>query len=180
MDANSSYYQCIGFWIWDANFVQCQSPIQFIGSSCLKTHNRCPLLESTNKELNVYGVFGIANKYLRPNDAVVEFHDDDPCVLKEIKSYLEGNGYEIWSRWVVINIMPQMNNELRGKMVSFCLLSSQSLVDSKHSLSISNVCNFILVDSIELDHSSCPPHGCFQLSGNSPKHGEAWVVVGGG
>jgi hypothetical protein len=43
----------------------------------------------------VYGVFGFTNKYLHPNDAIVEFHDDDPHVLKEIKSYLEGNGYEI-------------------------------------------------------------------------------------
>jgi hypothetical protein len=64
------------------------------------------------------------------------FHDDDPCVFKEIKSYLEGNGYEIGLRWAVINIMPRMSSELRGKMVSFCLLSFQNLVDSKHSLSI--------------------------------------------
>ncbi len=95
MDANSSYCQCIGFWIWDANFAHCQNPIQFTKSSCLETCDRCPLLESTNKELNVYGVFGFTNKYLHPNDAIVEFHDDDPHVLKEIKSYLEGNGYEI-------------------------------------------------------------------------------------
>ncbi len=54
----------------------------------------------------MYGIFGFANKYLRPNDVVVVFHDDDPHVLKEIKSYLEGNGYEIWLRWVVINTMP--------------------------------------------------------------------------
>jgi len=71
-----------------------------------------------------------------------------------------------------------MSNELRRKMVSFYLFSPQSPVDSKHSLSISNVCNFILVDLIKLGHSSCLPHGWFQLSVNSPKHGEAWVVVG--
>jgi hypothetical protein len=43
----------------------------------------------------VYGVFGFVNKYHRPNDVVVVFHDDDLHVLKEIKSYLEGNRYEI-------------------------------------------------------------------------------------
>ncbi len=60
----------------------------------------------------VYGIFGFANKYLCVDGVVVVFHDDDPYVLKEIKSYLEGNGYEIGSRWVVINTLPQMNSEL--------------------------------------------------------------------
>jgi len=83
------------------------------------------------------------------------------------------------SQWAVINTMPQMSSELWGKMVSFCLLSFQSHVDSKHSLSISNVANFILADLIELGHFSCSPHGWFQLLGNSLGHGEAWAVVGG-
>jgi DNA-binding response OmpR family regulator len=43
---------------------------------------------------------------LHANGAIVVFHDDDPRVLKEIKSYLEQNGYEIWSKWVVINALP--------------------------------------------------------------------------
>jgi hypothetical protein len=34
-------------------------------------------------------------KYLGPDDVIVVFHVDDSCVFKEIKSYLEGNGYEI-------------------------------------------------------------------------------------
>jgi hypothetical protein len=46
----------------------------------------------------IYGVLGFANKYFCDNGAVVVFHEDDPCVLKEIKSYLETNGYEIHSR----------------------------------------------------------------------------------
>jgi hypothetical protein len=128
----------------------------------------------------VYGIFGFANKYLCPNSVVVLFHDDDLHVLKEIKSYLEGNGYEIWSKWVVINILPQMSGELRRKMVSFYLLSFQSHVDSKHSLSISNLGNFILADMIELGHSSCLHVGGFKFQKNSPRHGEAWVVTGGG
>jgi hypothetical protein len=64
-------------------------------------------------------------------------------------------------------------------MVSLCLLSSQSFGDSKHSMSICNVGNFILIDSTELGHSSCLPRAWFQVLRNSPKHGEAWVVIGG-
>jgi hypothetical protein len=60
----------------------------------------------------VYGVFGFANKYFHANGAVVVFHDDDPPVLKEIKSYLEQNGYEIWLKWMVINVLPRMNKQL--------------------------------------------------------------------
>ncbi len=60
-----------------------------------------------NRHINnyIYGVFGFANKYLCDNGAIVVFHDDDPCVLKEIKSYLETNEYEIHSRWAIINIL---------------------------------------------------------------------------
>jgi hypothetical protein len=60
-----------------------------------------------NRHINnyIYGVFGFANKYLYDNGAIVVFHDDDPCVLKEIKSYLETNEYEIHSRWAIINIL---------------------------------------------------------------------------
>jgi hypothetical protein len=53
----------------------------------------------------VYGVFGFANKYLCGDGAIVIFHDDDPFVLKKIKSYLETNGYEVHSRWVIINML---------------------------------------------------------------------------
>jgi hypothetical protein len=80
-------------------------------------------VELTHKKNYVYGIFGFANKYHRPNGADVVFHDDDPHVPEEIKSYLEGNGYEIRSRWVIINILPQMSNEPHGKMVSFYLLN---------------------------------------------------------
>jgi hypothetical protein len=48
-------------------------------------------------------------------------------VLKEIKSYLETNEYEIHSRWAIINILAWMNSEFKGKMVSssFILLQHQ-------------------------------------------------------
>jgi hypothetical protein len=39
------------------------------------------------------------------------------CVLKEIKFFLESTGYEIHSKWIVINTLPQMNNEIKGKLV---------------------------------------------------------------
>jgi len=130
-------------------------------------------VELTHKKNYVYGIFGFANKYHRPDGADVVFHDDDPHVHEEIKSYLEGNGYEIHSRWVIINILPQMSNEPHGKMVSFYLLNFfSSPFDSKHSLSISNFGHFLLTNLIELGHSSYPPCGWFQVSRNSPKHGE--------
>jgi hypothetical protein len=66
-------------------------------------------------------MFSFANKYLHLDSVVVVFHDDDPRVLKEIKSYLEGNGYETRLRWAIINLLPRMSNELQGKMVSFYL-----------------------------------------------------------
>ncbi len=105
----------------------------------------------------MYGVFGFAKKYLCANSAIVVFHDDDPCVFKEIKSYWEGNGYEIRSRWAIINTLPRMSIELWGKIVSFYLLPSQSPFDSTHSLSISNFGHFLLADS-----------------------NEAWVIISGG
>jgi len=129
-----------------------------------KHTSNIPLLELTHRKLCVWSM----DKYLHLDDVVVFFHDDDPCVFKEIKSYLKGNRYEIWLKWVVINTLPRMSNELWGKMVSFCLLAFQSPVDSKHSLSISHVGNFIPVDSIELGNSSCQPCGWFQVLRNSP------------
>jgi hypothetical protein len=51
------------------------------------------------------GIFGFANNFV-DNGAIFIFHDDDPYILKEIKSFLESNGYEIHSRWVVINTLP--------------------------------------------------------------------------
>jgi hypothetical protein len=105
----------------------------------------------------VYGVFGFANKYFCVDGVVVVFHDDDLRVLKEIKSNLEGNGYEIRSRWAVINTLPRMSSELCRKMVSFCLLPFQIPFDSTHSLSISNFGHFLFKNSTE-----------------------AWVIVSGG
>jgi len=62
-------------------------------------------------------IFGFANKYMEKNSAILIFHDDDHHVLKEIKSFLEMNGYEIHFRWAVINSLPWMNNIIKGKMV---------------------------------------------------------------
>ncbi len=61
-----------------------------------------------NQHINnyVYGVFNFVNKYFCPNNAVVVSHVDDLRVFKEIKSYLEGNGYKIQSRSMVIHTMP--------------------------------------------------------------------------
>ncbi len=64
-----------------------------------------------------YKIFGFANKYLADNGAILLFHDDDTHIQKEIKFILETNGYEIHSKWAIINTLPQMNSEIKGKMV---------------------------------------------------------------
>jgi hypothetical protein len=65
-------------------------------------------------------------------------------------------------------------------MVDFCLHPSQNPFDSTHSLSISNFGHFPLSNSSELGHYSYSPCRWLQVLGNSSKHGEAWVIVGGG
>jgi hypothetical protein len=52
--------------------------------------------------------------------ALVFFHGNDPLIFKEIKSILENNGYEIHSKWVVINTLPRMSFDTKGKNVMFC------------------------------------------------------------
>jgi hypothetical protein len=54
-------------------------------------------IPSLNRHINnyVYDIFGFANKYVENNGTILIFHNDDPCVLKEIKSFLKKNGYEI-------------------------------------------------------------------------------------
>jgi len=65
----------------------------------------------------VYEIFGFTNKYMERNSAVLIFHDDDLCVFKEIKSFLDTNGYQIQFKWVVINSLLWMNYRIKGKMV---------------------------------------------------------------
>jgi hypothetical protein len=45
------------------------------------------------------------------------FHDDNPCILKEIKSFLKTNRYEIHFKWAIINSLLWMISEIKGKMV---------------------------------------------------------------
>ncbi len=63
----------------------------------------------------VYGIFGFANKYMERNGTVLIFHDDDLCVFKEIKSFLDTNGYQIQFKWVVINSLQWMNYRIKAK-----------------------------------------------------------------
>jgi len=65
----------------------------------------------------VYGIFGFAKKYMERNGAFFIFHDDDLCIFKEIKSFLDTNGYEIHFKWAVINYLLYMSNKIKGKMV---------------------------------------------------------------
>ncbi len=67
----------------------------------------------------VYSIYGFANKYLHDFGVMVFFHDDDPLVFEEIKLFLKNNGYEIHSRWAIINTLLHMRFDIRGKMVRF-------------------------------------------------------------
>ncbi len=58
---------------------------------------------------------------MEKNGIVIIFHDEHPCVLKEIKFFLETNGYEIHFKWVVINCLLRMSSRIKGKMVIFIL-----------------------------------------------------------
>ncbi len=55
------------------------------------------VIPSWNHHINnhVYKIFGFANKYMEKNGTIIIFHDDNPHILKEIKSFLNLNGYEI-------------------------------------------------------------------------------------
>jgi hypothetical protein len=54
---------------------------------------------------------------MEENDIILIFHDDNPHILKEIKSFLETNGYEIHFKWAIINFLPRMSNKIKGKVV---------------------------------------------------------------
>jgi hypothetical protein len=68
----------------------------------------------------IYYVFGFTNKYLYSCGVVVFFHDDDPFILKEIKLFKKNNGYEIHSRWAVINTLLRMSLDIKGRKVMLC------------------------------------------------------------
>jgi hypothetical protein len=53
-------------------------------------------------------VFDFTKKFLAFNGDVLLFHLDDLKVLKEVKSYLENYGFQIWMKWVVVNSLPFM------------------------------------------------------------------------
>ncbi len=66
--------------------------------SCLHTSHAIVPLWNCHIDNYVYKIFGFANKYLTKNGAFLIFHDDDTHILKEIKYFLETNGYDINSK----------------------------------------------------------------------------------
>jgi len=68
------------------------------------------------------------NKYLYDDGAIIIFHDDDLRVLKEIRSFLENNEYEMHSRWVGINTLSCMSSKAKGKKVKFLPFLTISIV----------------------------------------------------
>jgi len=127
----------------------------------------------------VYFVFRFANKYLYSSNVMVYFHDNDLLIFKEIKSFLENSGYEIHSRWAVINTLPRMNLDTKGRKVMFCPHSclDQSIFQNPLYSLIFNFCNAYL---FQLGNSYCLSCQRFQVLGPSCKHGEAGCFVNEG
>jgi len=44
--------------------------------------------------------------FLASNEAILLFHPNDLKILKEIKSYLENYGFQIWMKWAMVNSLP--------------------------------------------------------------------------
>jgi hypothetical protein len=95
-----------------------------IFSSLLKFCRTCPFLLSPNVPL--LSCSGIVTQIIACMEFCKQIHHWHwcnfyfpwwSCVLKEIKSFVETTKYEIHSKWVVINTLPQMNNEIKGKLV---------------------------------------------------------------
>jgi hypothetical protein len=94
-------------------------------SSLLKFRWTCHFLLSPN--LPLLSCFGTVIKITMCMEFCKQIHHWQWCssyfpwwwprVLKEIKSFLETIGYEIHLKWVVINTLPQMNSEIKGKLV---------------------------------------------------------------
>jgi hypothetical protein len=59
----------------------------------------------------IVAVFDFAEKFLAFDGDVLLVHPDDLKVLKEIRSYVESYGFQIWMKWVVVNSLPLMNSE---------------------------------------------------------------------
>jgi hypothetical protein len=51
-------------------------------------------------------VFYFVDKFLTTNGAILFFHPNDLCVLKEMKSYLESYSFQIRVKWAIVNSLP--------------------------------------------------------------------------
>jgi hypothetical protein len=127
----------------------------------------------------VYKVLGFANKYFVDNGVVIIFHDDDPHVLKEIKSFLETNGYDMHSKWAIINILPWMNSEIKGKMVIPLFICVYITFHSKSHLGMTFIFPH-LAYLTKLGDFSCLQDGWLLVSRKSPRNGEGWCFLGRG
>ncbi len=78
--------------------------------SCIKTY--MIFLRGTRSLMSTLLEFFILPICLASYGAILFFHSNDLRVLKEVKSYLESYGFQIWMKWVVANSLPLMNNEV--------------------------------------------------------------------
>jgi hypothetical protein len=66
----------------------------------------------------VASIFGFVDKYVVRDGCILLFYDDDFCVLKDIKSYLENYDLKIHSKFIVVNEMHRTNLEFPTKKVN--------------------------------------------------------------
>jgi hypothetical protein len=66
----------------------------------------------------VASISKFVDKYLARDDCVLFFYDDDFCILKNIKSYLENYNFKIHLKFVIINNMHHANLEFSNEKVN--------------------------------------------------------------
>jgi hypothetical protein len=70
-------------------------------------------IHAWNRKVDEYivGLFDFAQMFLASNGVVFLFHPDGLRVLKEVKSYLESYGFQIWMKWVMVRSLPFMSSK---------------------------------------------------------------------
>ncbi len=54
----------------------------------------------------IVSVFYFADKFLTLDGDALLFHRDDPCILKDIRLYLDSYNFHICMKWANVNSLP--------------------------------------------------------------------------
>jgi hypothetical protein len=74
----------------------------------------------------VISMFDFVNKYLVRNESILLFYDDDFCVLRNIKSYLEDYNFKVHSKFIVVNSLHRTSPEFPSKKVNLFANSTEA------------------------------------------------------